>query len=127
MDKKIILILICLGLFGCQNQSEKFYKETYLHWAKHPEALKQTLMSCKSNNLPNSDICVAANNMALHFSDILSTQLNDPEEFGEKILNLETQCSKTPKLTDSTNQPSDHAKCEDIPMFLAAVGMSSPE
>jgi len=84
------LIGVIFGTFGCK----PVYTESY--YFEHPEVLKSVLVDCRKNGATpvtfNSE-CQLAYNTALTMTALMQAFVDNPTEFGQRILRAQIHAS----------------------------------
>lgn len=113
-------LLCCMSamlglLVSCQSQ-----EADYNYYMQHPVALKKELESCQAKYESKNTLSPHCQNVVKAANEVMALveeQQRHPQDFGQRILTLQTQCS-------STNNPEI---CIEEKTLLAVVGLSSPE
>lgn len=145
-----ILVSLTIALVGCNE------KLTYSYLIEHSNVLKQKVADCQSIDEKSSeDIsqCQIVMSAAADLIIIINEQQDDPEKFGQKILNAESDWVKAKEKLHDTQQilstletkkassvelqaaqrNLDQAKeaykfkHDQVKVLLSVVGMNSPE
>jgi hypothetical protein len=146
----VSLLLMTAALTGCKEEL------TYSYLMQHPSALKQALDNCESTN-KQSSVEAAQCNMAVNADAALRTLINnmlqDPEKFGQNILDEEAACVKAKDSLHEAKQRLETLRAksassaevqavedvvnkakqsyqderEKVAILLAVAGMGSPE
>ena len=109
--KKLNIALIMVFLTGCQQQN------TYDYYMLHPKELKKEYTRCQTVKAPH---CEAVTRAADDFTELLEDESNDPEAFGQKIIQLQSE------LSTLSGAEYQNAK-KKLDIMYAVVGMRSPE
>ena len=148
--KFIILAILFPILTGCREELN------YTYLMQHPVTLKEEVMRCESNggkSTPGGPTCDLVMRAANDFTSIISEQQENPEKFGQRILDAETDCVKAKDNVDDVRQSlvtlkNKHAsatelqpvqekldqtakiyqeKKDEVKVLLAVAGLNSPE
>lgn len=153
IKKLIAVIFVTVFLMGCQEQ-----QLTYSYLMQHPDIVKEKVEQCESQSFAEKSQeqiaqCKIVMNAATNLMSIMSTQQQDPEQFGQKILDAEMASAKAKQeLIDAQKKldafkgkeaPSAELKAaneklqqahknfqekhDEVSVLLAVIGMSSPE
>jgi predicted membrane protein len=144
------LFILISALVGCKQEL------TYSYLMKHPNVLKQEVAECQSiDEKSNENIkqCQITMNAAADLILIINEQQDDPEKFGQKILDSEIAAAKAKEKMYNAQQVLNRLKSENSPeaeikaaqnelhqaredykqrrenvkVLLAVVSMNSPE
>ena len=148
--KFIVVFSMFAMLVGCQE------KVNYTYLMEHPAFLKDEVMRCESSggkvssDAPSCDLVMRAAN---DFTNLINEQQEDPEKFGQRILDAESTYVKAKinlkeekkslsllkdKKGESAEQKIAQEKLEkaekdyqekrtDVKILLAVVSLNSPE
>lgn len=151
--KKTFIGILAVGcLAGCNE------KLTYAYLMQHPDVLKAEIQRCESLSInqrtsENSAQCKIVANAANDMLIFISAQQQDPQEFGQKILDLQmafaksaqqladaeqavaalkTKNASSPELQTANEkltqvQNTYENQRQQINAMLAVVGLNSPE
>jgi hypothetical protein len=123
---KVCLVVSCFILAACEPS-----KQDYAYLMTHPKVLEEEAGRCQSiANMKCEAVAKAAND----FSVLLNQRQNDPEKFGESIMQLEYQISllKTKlamaavgsvQAKELMTESAD--KQQEVDIMLAVVGATS--
>lgn len=143
------LVLITFSLFGCKE------RQSYTYYMRHPLVLKQEVTECQSSFEKTKDQaakCEIVMYAALNMTALINQQQQDPEKFGQRILDAQENYIKLKEAVIQASQVVDDLKskntspadlrsaqddlykakkaCADqlqeIRVFLAVVGLGSP-
>jgi hypothetical protein len=123
-NKLNLLCIFILSLFLASCQKELTYDELI----SHPKLLQKKYQECEQTELPQCDMIRRA---AVDFSDLIRTQMQDPDAFGRQVmlaqqqlvqLNNDYQKEKTPAAKDALaeQQTKLHA-------LYAVLALHTPE
>lgn len=144
----VLLAVVFLGLAGCQNPN---YSLDYL--VEHPLLLKDEIEYCQSlaNKTPaQAQRCETAMTAGATLMALLSERQQDPEKFGQRVIDNEVACVKARQAYQAAQQGADvkqlrgnelqeaHKKVaeakqlyedkrKEVKALLAVIGMNSPE
>lgn len=146
--KTKFMLLVCVSslLVACNE------KLTYEYLVQHPQVLKREADQCQSGTTNDPARCRMVMNAKMNFDAMYNDRQVHPEQFGERLLSLQTELVKLKtemqaaqaKLTtakasanpaDIQAAQADFAKAEmlyvaqrnEIRMMLAVIGVDSPE
>lgn len=148
--KKIILIAISVGLMGCSQ------KTTYSYLIEHPTELKNQFDACQSLEQKSPDQvtqCEEVTRAAAYVSAVINEQQQNPEAFGQKVLDIEAANVKLEKAVEEAQQNIAALKAkqasaselqsaqqalasaesqlntqrQQLKVMLAVIGLGSPE
>lgn len=130
-----LLIIMLAFLTGCKREAL-----TYSYLMQHPDSLKKEVLRCQSNaektNMQATQ-CEMVMSAAANFSALVEAQQSEPEKFGERIIAAQSACvsakrafeesQKSAMVRLSEIEKAYQAKCEEVAVLLAVVGLASPE
>ena len=140
--KVCTLLVLCLAMTGCNE------KQSYSYLMRHPGFLHREEMRCNNMTQKTSAQaaqCAEVKRAATDFMTLASEQQTDPEGFGKRVMRAENECVDAKKqlvearqqLTSSPGQEAEkkvevakkryREKRETVGMFLAVIGIHSPE
>lgn len=151
MVKKILVIIAIVSALSACNE-----KLTYSYLMEHPNELKQEVVRCQLMEEKTRDQaarCETVMNAAENIASIMDEQQQDPEKFGQKILDTEFAWVKAQEdmlaarqtlnalktkngslaelkaAQDKLNQVQKayQDRSEEVKVLLAVAGMNSPE
>lgn len=151
MVKKILVIIAIVSALSACNE-----KLTYSYLMEHPNELKQEVVRCQLMEEKTRDQaaqCETVMNAAENIAAIRDAQQQDPEKFGQKILDTEFTSVKAQEEMFAARQSLDalkikngslselkaaqdkldqaqkvyQDKSEEVKVLLAVAGMNSPE
>lgn len=137
-------------LMGCSEQ------HTYSYLMQHPAVLKNDLTDCQSSiqkTKEQAKQCEVVMNAAANVMTILNEQQQDPEKFGQRVLDMETQYEQSKSALHQAQEALENLKknqaaaadiaaaqtkldqqkqacdeqLQEIKIFLAVIGINSPE
>lgn len=147
--KYLISVLLLVSLSGCKE------RQTYSYLMRHPMVLKQEITECQASIEKTKDQatkCETVMSAGMNMSNIISQQQQDPEKFGQKILDAQENYIKLKEVLAATTKiledlksknaaPEDIKTAQDdvykakkacsdqlqeIKVLLAVVGLGSP-
>lgn len=150
ISRIFILILLPLLLIGCKE------KQSYSYYMRHPLELKKEITECQSILEKTKDQaakCEIVMYAAMNITALINTQQQDPEKFGQHILDAQENYAKLrlterqmrtglDKLKNKNVSPAELRSAQDdfykakkasadqlqeIKVMLAVVGLGSPE
>ena len=118
-----LTLLIMLGLSACHEERSN----TVLYLLTHPMILMQESQRCLSQSpLSESDMQFCASIVhpaAEKMQENITLMQNNPEQFGEQILSLQTECAAEKKAHNPRYQETK----EKVQVLLAVASLQSPE
>lgn len=128
--KRYVALTAVLILTGCAQS----YNYDYL--VRHPATLKSELDKCQnSSGSRDANYCAMVNKAAATLMEQLTQQQEEPEAFGQKIIDAETALANLNKEMSQTTDPKHlaalkqayAAKQNELEILLAVMSMSTPE
>ncbi len=149
--KVLLCIFLPFALIGCKD------KLTYPYLMQHPLELKQAITKCQSTNEKSKEQaaqCEIVTYAAVNMMSIISEQQDNPEKFGQRIMDVESAYVKASdelhvaqqalddfqqrKQTTATEIKAAQGKVEnakktydekreEMKILLAVIGLNSPE
>lgn len=145
----LTLVLFFPLLMGCKE------KQSYSYYMRHPLELKQEITECQASFVKTKDQaakCEIVMYAAVNMAALINQQQENPEKFGQRILEAEENYSKLKAAVNQASKVLDELKnknaapadlraaqddlykakkaCADqlqeINVFLAVVGLGSP-
>lgn len=113
--KFLNIIFLVILLSGCE---QKPYSYVYL--LQHPAILEKELSACQ---IMNTAGCDEVQRAARDYSNMMAELQEDPEAFGQKILQAQTELAKKQKAL-----PAEYAaQLEKVQAMLAIAALSGPD
>lgn len=97
MKRYLPIILFILALTGCSDKTK-----TFQYLIEHPEEIQPLLNSC-SLQVEKATVepqCIVANQAADHLRDLVLKFRQNPQKFGELILQTQMQIAKNKKSAE---------------------------
>ncbi len=101
MKRYLPIILFILALTGCSDKTK-----TFQYLVEHPEEIQPVLNSCnlQAEKATVDQQCIIANQAADHLRDLVLKFRQNPQQFGELILQTQMQIAKNKKSTALQDQ-----------------------
>jgi len=113
------LIFVPLVLAGCNEEV------TYSYLIQHPSFLQKEAARCQSYDTLTKNqeaYCEMVDRAVRDVISLINEQQEDPEGFGQRILDAQIACHKR-----SAQTKPDFKKCEEAKVLLAVAGLNTPE
>ena len=112
--KVITLTMMLLAFSGCKQKSL-----TYLDLMRHPALIQDELANCQTHVPANCDLVKRAER---DYSLMNSERVENPEQFGQKILQAQQELGKMQVAKADTTTQLEHVNA-----MLAIVSATSPD
>lgn len=145
-----ILVLFSILLIGCNE------KQSYSYYMRHPLELKQEITECQSileKTKEQAAKCEMVMYAAMNITALINQQQQDPEKFGQRILDAQENFAKLKQAEEQARGILDGLKIknasptelrmaqddlykakkasadqlQEVKVMLAVVGLGSPE
>jgi hypothetical protein len=97
----VLIFLSFLFLTACQKE------EDYIYFMQHPDALQKATAACRVKNL---SYCDDVNKAGEDFSALVKERAEDPEKFGQKIMQEQEKLINFLQMYRQTKQLGDESK-----------------
>jgi hypothetical protein len=107
MKRFLLILLLAVGISGCQQQKDQAY------YLKHPAKLKTILHRCDAQASPD-DFCQASYKMGLSLNTLIQSFMKNQQVFGQKILQAQMKRADLQRQLNQAKSSDDQVKIASL-------------